>query len=60
MSSKGQSVIPKEMRKNFGIGEKFAIIDNGKQLILKRLKDMPRNFEEDKITFLDLYHKDHQ
>jgi hypothetical protein len=37
MSSKGQFVIPAEMRKN--IREKLFIIENDRQLILKRTSD---------------------
>ena len=47
MSSKGQIVIPREMRKEFYEGEKFVIIKAGKQLILKSVKDFDENIEED-------------
>jgi len=47
MSSKGQIVIPKEMRKNIKEGEKLVIIQNKKQLILKKAKDFDKNIEED-------------
>lgn len=47
MSSKGQIVIPSEMREGFEEGEKFVIIKNDKQLILKRVKDFDKNLEED-------------
>ena len=47
MSSKGQIVIPKEMRKGIKEGEKLIIIQNGKQIILERAKDLNENFEED-------------
>lgn len=47
MSSKGQIVIPREMRKDIKEGEKMVIIQNGKQLILKRAKDFDKNVEED-------------
>ena len=47
MSSKGQIVIPQKMRKGIEEGEKLVIIQNGKQLILKRVKDLDKNFEED-------------
>ena len=50
MSSKGQIVIPREMRKDIKEGEKMVIIQNGKQLILKRAKDFDKNIEED-LTF---------
>ncbi len=47
MSSKGQIVIPQEMRQDFAEGEKFVIIKAGKQLILKRVEDFDENIEED-------------
>lgn len=47
MSSKGQVVIPQEMRKGFHEGEKFVVIKAGKQLILKSVKDFDENIEED-------------
>ena len=47
LSSKGQIVIPSEMRKNTPIGEKLFIIKNRNQWILKRVKDIDKNFEDD-------------
>lgn len=47
MSSKGQIVLPREMRKGFHKGEKFIIIKAGKQLILKSVEDFDENIEED-------------
>ena len=47
MSSKGQIVIPSELRIGFEEGEKFVIIKAGKQLILKSVKDFDENIEED-------------
>ena len=47
MSSKGQIVIPLEMRKDFQEGEKFVIIKAGKQLILKSVEYFDENIEED-------------
>ena len=49
MSSKGQIVIPSEMRKDIKEGEKIVIMQSGKQLILKRAKDFDKNLEEDLI-----------
>ncbi|MEK6841214.1 MAG: AbrB/MazE/SpoVT family DNA-binding domain-containing protein [Nanoarchaeota archaeon] len=49
MSSKGQIVIPNEMRKEFKEGEEFVIIKNGKQLILKSIKDFDENLKQDLI-----------
>ena len=45
--SKGQVVIPKEMRKGFKEWEKLIVIRNDKQLILKKVKDFDKNLEED-------------
>ena len=39
MSSKGQIVIPREMREGFHEGEKFVVIKAGKQLILKSVEE---------------------
>jgi bifunctional DNA-binding transcriptional regulator/antitoxin component of YhaV-PrlF toxin-antitoxin module len=47
MSSKGQVVIPREMREEFSEGEKFVVIKAGKQLILKSVEDFDENVEED-------------
>ncbi len=47
MSSKGQIVIPREMRKEFREGEKFVVIKAGKQLILKTVAAFDENIEED-------------
>ena len=47
LSSRGQVVIPKEMRKGFKEGEKLIVIRNDKQLILKKVKDFDKNLEED-------------
>jgi len=47
MSSKGQIVIPQNMRKGFKQGEKLLIIEEKGQLILKSTKNMRKNLEED-------------
>ena len=47
MSSRGQIVIPSDMRKNLKEGEKLAIIRNDDQLILKRVSDFSSTLEED-------------
>ena len=49
ISSKGQIVIPLEMRKGFLKGEKLIIIRNGGQIILKKASEMDKNLEEDLI-----------
>lgn len=40
-------MIPSEMRAGFNKGEKLVIIKNEGQLILKKVKDLGKNFEED-------------
>ncbi len=47
MSSKGQIVIPVEMREDFAEGEKFIVIKTKNQVILKRAKDFEKNLEQD-------------
>lgn len=47
MSSKGQIVIPQEMRTDFHEGEKFIIIKAGNQLILKSLTAFDENIADD-------------
>lgn len=47
LSSKGQVVIPRDMRKDLSVGEKFIIIKKGRDLILKPATDTEENFLED-------------
>ncbi|HDN50871.1 MAG TPA: AbrB/MazE/SpoVT family DNA-binding domain-containing protein [Thermoplasmatales archaeon] len=47
MSSKGQIVIPAEIRKGIEVGEEFVIIKNENRFILKRVKDIDENFRDD-------------
>jgi AbrB family looped-hinge helix DNA binding protein len=47
MSSKGQVVIPKEMRGDIKEGEKLVVIRNKEQIILKKVKDFDKNLEGD-------------
>lgn len=47
ISSKGQIVIPREMRENFKEGEEFVIIRDGNRIILKNVKDFDENIKED-------------
>jgi AbrB family looped-hinge helix DNA binding protein len=47
MSSKGQIVIPAEMRKGMHEGDKLVLIQNKDQLIMKKAADMDKNLEED-------------
>jgi len=47
ISSKGQMVIPQEMRKNMKEGDKLVVIQNKDQIILKKAEDFSKNIEED-------------
>ena len=47
MSSKGQVVIPVEMRKGLHEGDKLVIIRNDKQLIMKKATDMDKSLAGD-------------
>ena len=47
MSSKGQVVIPKEMRENLEEGDKLVVIRNDRQIILEKMEDFDKNLEED-------------
>ena len=49
MSSKGQVVIPAEMREDIPEGEKMVIIKNNNQYIMKKASDLDRNLKEDLI-----------
>ena len=47
MSSKGQIVIPSELRENIKEGDQLIIIKNDHQLILKKVSEMNKNLNED-------------
>ncbi|HHQ44920.1 MAG TPA: AbrB/MazE/SpoVT family DNA-binding domain-containing protein [Candidatus Altiarchaeales archaeon] len=47
LSSKGQIVIPQDMRSEFDVGDKFVILKRDHEFILKPLEDVGRDFEED-------------
>ena len=47
MSSKGQVVIPKEMRQNLKEGDKLVVIKNNEQIILKKADKFSKTLEED-------------
>ncbi|MFH1721988.1 MAG: AbrB/MazE/SpoVT family DNA-binding domain-containing protein [Candidatus Altiarchaeota archaeon] len=47
LSSKGQIIIPQEMRKEFSVGDRFAIIKSGHQFIIKPVDELDQNFSED-------------
>ena len=47
MSSKGQIVIPQELRKGIKEGEEFIVIRDDDRIILKNTKDFDKNLKED-------------
>jgi AbrB family looped-hinge helix DNA binding protein len=47
MSSKGQIVIPLEIREDFNIGDKIIIFRSGKQIIMKKADDFDENLKDD-------------
>ena len=47
MSSKGQIVIPSELREDMKEGDQFLVIKNGNQLILKKASELDKNLKED-------------
>jgi AbrB family looped-hinge helix DNA binding protein len=47
ISSKGQIVIPQEMRENLEEGDRLIIIKNDNQLILKKVEDFDKNLKDD-------------
>ena len=47
MSSKGQVVIPTEMRGDISVGDKLVIIKNKDQLLMKKASKLSKNLAED-------------
>ena len=47
ISSKGQVVIPAEMRMDLHEGDKLILIKNNRQLIMKKATDLDKNLKED-------------
>lgn len=47
MSSKGQVVIPAEMRRGIREGDKLFIIQNDSQIIMKKASELEKNLIED-------------
>ena len=47
MSSKGQVVIPLEMRSHLKEGDKLLLIKNGNNIILKKANELDENLKED-------------
>jgi len=50
MSSKGQIVIPQELRQDFNEGDKLIVIRNDDQIILKKADKFDKQIEEDIIV----------
>jgi len=50
MSSKGQIVIPQEMRDGFAEGDKIVVIRSQDQIILKKADKFDKQIEEDLIV----------
>ena len=49
ISSKGQIVIPSNMRKDFTVGEEFLIIKDKNRLIMKKVSELARTLKEDLV-----------
>jgi len=47
ISSKGQIVIPANMRKNIREGDRFLIIKDNSSFLLKKAEDLDEKFKED-------------
>lgn len=47
VSSRGQVVIPHEMREGFEEGEKLVVVKEGKSILMKPAKDFDKNMAED-------------
>ena len=47
LSSKGQIVIPLDLRKGFKEGEKIIVIRKGDSILLKKAGKLDENFKED-------------
>lgn len=50
MSSKGQVVIPQELREDFSEGDKIVVIRINDQIILKRADKFDKQLEEDLLV----------
>ncbi|MFH1917422.1 MAG: AbrB/MazE/SpoVT family DNA-binding domain-containing protein [Nanoarchaeota archaeon] len=49
MSSRGQIVIPLEMRDDIAEGEKLVIMKHDKQIIMKKVSDMDESLKDDLV-----------
>jgi len=47
ISSKGQIVIPSNMRKDITVGEEFLIIKEGDKLLMKKVTELTKQLKEE-------------
>ena len=47
MSTKGQIVIPNDLRDEFKVGEKLFVIKHKNKLIIKKVTDLDKDLKED-------------
>jgi AbrB family looped-hinge helix DNA binding protein len=47
ISSKGQIVIPTNLRKGISVGEEFLIIRDHDRIIMKKINELTKEFKED-------------
>ena len=47
ISSKGQIVIPSNMRKDIAVGEEFLIIKDGDKLLMKKITELTKQLKEE-------------
>ncbi|MBR9691033.1 AbrB/MazE/SpoVT family DNA-binding domain-containing protein [Candidatus Woesearchaeota archaeon] len=47
MSTKGQIVIPNDLRNDFRVGEKLFVIKDDKRLIIKKATELDKSLQED-------------
>lgn len=47
MSTKGQIVIPNDLRNEFNIGEKLIVIKSDNKLIIKKASELDKNLAEE-------------
>ena len=47
MSTKGQLVIPSNLRENMHAGEEFLVIKDNNRIIIKSMNDVAQNLKED-------------
>jgi AbrB family looped-hinge helix DNA binding protein len=47
ISSKGQIVIPMDLRRGISVGEEFLIIRDHDRIIMKKINELTKEFKED-------------